>query len=285
MRRNPRAAVCFWGLLNRSIAQTRESILEHVYKPLQRAGFDITVFAHGLVVEADAYSNPRAFEAPLESWEMTAQDAVSALQCTHALLEDQKTVDARLDFDALMTQGDAYTADHAHSGADAHATFRNLVRALYSMNRVTQMWCAGAQQAAARDAVDWEPNDAVALASGFDVVLYVRPDAVLTTPLPAPVLGSVARSAAEGRSFAVVSQFMSWGGVNDTFALATPRAALAWGTRWRHALAYSQRAPLHSERFLLAVLQAAGVLIATAPLRIVRFRSGGVPKLDDFYNP
>ena len=254
-----RAAVCFWGLLNRSVEHTAASIHEHVYAPLVEAGYDVVPFTHAVRVDASTYSNPRAGFERRPHWTLSLEDAVKQLDVNGAMrseVEDESALDAQLDFASFATHTDPWPEGGGF-------TFRNHVRALLQLKKITAMW--------ERD---------TAAHGAFDVVLYVRPDAAVLTPVCAEWLALI-----QSPEDMVTSRFMSWGGVFDRFAVCGPAAARAWGARFDLALEFSRRHSLHAERFLDYALRAAGVRLHLVPFRCVRVRAGGTFHEYDFTGP
>lgn len=237
----PRAAVCFWGL-HRSTQHTHANLTQNLLAPLREA-YDgrVDVYVHALEIRAGGYVNPRAGEAT----PMLPCGTHTLLHADSVRVEDQAAVDRALHLEQYHTQPDPWRT--------GYACVDNLVRALYSLRQVTEMWQAAGGAAA------------------YDVVVYARPDVRFLAPLPCAKLLPLI-----GDRTIIAPDFHAFGGVNDRFAMGRPADMAVWGgARLERALEYSRRKPLHSESFLLDTCAAAGITVRTAPIRFVRVRVGG----------
>jgi hypothetical protein len=141
------------------------------------------------------------------------------------------------------TYGDAY--------GDGFASLRNLLLQLHSLERLTLQF-------------DADPPD---------LVVFVRPDLMLHDSLADDMREILARPVDTVR-------LPSWqwnGGYNDRYALCRREAFPVYGHRIRQVARFldARGGPLHAERLLRFVLDAACVRVETTPVRASRVRVDG----------
>eukprot|EP01065_Artemidia_motanka_P006444 TRINITY_DN13170_c0_g2_i1.p1 TRINITY_DN13170_c0_g2~~TRINITY_DN13170_c0_g2_i1.p1 ORF type:complete len:941 (+),score=261.48 TRINITY_DN13170_c0_g2_i1:90-2825(+) len=259
-----RFAVCFWGL-TRSVGNTIGSIHMNLYGALRREGVPFSVFVHtygafkegepqapGAVTDwREDISKLTDFSA-IEKWYEPQDKPWSAVQ-----VDNQFVFDSQNSFGLLyqlLQWGDGVAGgpnvpidrSKVPSGKAPSQSWRNLMRGLYSLKRLTALW---QHHQTARN----EP---------FKAVLYARPDLVWITPIPPAVIRSF--RVHDGPTDRVylprwLSRVAGVGGhevrqsaANDRIALGTPGAMLRLGNRFDAALQYSQSSgrPTHSERLV-----------------------------------
>lgn len=238
-----RIALCFWGLC-RSTHLTIESIEECIYKPLKEAGYDVTTFLHTYTLYRN-YKNSRSNELNIQ----LKNTNYKLLKPDNYKTENQDQIDIQLDFIKYRTMGDPWEHDTI-SVSDKWETLNNHIRALWSLQKVTELWTTCGQS--------------------FDVVLYLRPDVSYKTKLKKEWIEAVHR----GTVF--IPDFHLYFGSNDRFAIGHPEDMKLYGNRLNEALSYSQRKPLHAEAFLTDFMRSKGVQFVTIPFRFQRVRANGL---------
>ena len=212
-----KVALCYWGIA-RSTDFTIESIERNIWKPLEDANIEYTTFVHTFSVNKP-YTNSRASEWNIhlknDIWKMLLPD--------HYIVENQEDIDKILDFKKYRSHGDPWEVEQV-SMYQKYSTHDNLIRALYSLSKVTNLW---------------KP-----MASTFDAVIYLRPDVRFISPLNVEWIHECRRGNIYAPNFHLVDDW------NDRFAIGKPADMILYGSRFQDAYQYSLYKPLHSEGFL-----------------------------------
>lgn len=235
-------AICFWGLC-RSTEYTIHRLESHLFRILQNAGVQYTIFLHALTL-SHPYTNIRANEHQVilneHSWKLLHPDVYS--------IEDQKSVDRQLNLLQYHKQRDPWQSEGI-TGYIPYSCVDNCIRSLYSLSNVTELWLTCGEQ--------------------FDAVMYIRPDVRLLTPFCLEWLETLQPNQLYCPNFHLIE------GWNDRFALGLPQTMKLWGNRFQHALHFSQRFPFHSERFLAYTMKHYGIVPKYIPFLFWRIRAGG----------
>jgi len=229
----PKVAVCFWGLC-RTTNHTITSIEECVFKPLKDENIDYDIYVHTFALNTP-YSNPRNSEINIS----LDNELYKLLKPTHVEIEDQHEVDKLIDLPSYRTMGDPWLT----AGSINFGTFNNHIRALYSLNKVTQ----------------------AALKGNYEKIIFVRPDVKFMNPIEPRWL--------QVKDGQIVMTDFHLVPINDRFAVTTPSSAKIFGQRFLKAKAYSLRNPLHSEQYLKYCLDKARIKILMAKFRFRRIRA------------
>jgi hypothetical protein len=234
-----RIAICFWGLC-RSTQYTKDSLERFLFSVLKSAGADYDVYLHGLLIDGE-YTNHRSNETNIN----LDQSLWKYLAPTVYSLEHQKEIDVELPIERYLTHPDPWGKEPSQTYVPHH-TFRNHLRSLWSLHKVTKMW-----------------EDST---TPYDYIVYIRPDVRLLVPLKIQWLTEL-----KPRTICCPS-FQRIDGWNDRFAIATPTEARIWGHRFLGAHAYSLQKPLHSERYLADTMKNAGIqpMYICFPFRRIR---------------
>lgn len=236
----PHWLICFYGI-DRALAHTIWGLHHHIFRPLAAAGMDVTLAVHFNQVEriAGAYSK--------EGRVRLTQDRMALLNPDLALVEAQSEGHIAADMAALA--GVPWRFDSPlFAGA-----IRNLCHQLYSLERVA-------------DLVAW------AGPSRFDAVLALRADLQFLDDLqPAPLLAAL-----RGGVDLITPDWQLWGGLNDRFAVLSPRAFHPISHRRQLLPAFArEKGYVHAEELLLYAARAAGLRLGFTPLRAERVRATG----------
>ena len=142
----PRVAICFFGLM-RSLYYTKQSLHAHIFDILRQHGMDYDVYLH--TYEMNTLSNLRSKEFNVS---LNKNEWKLLYPFKHAIddndLIDQTIVTSLLP--QLLDHGDPWKE------SPPFVSLRNLVKQLYSLKRVTELW----------------RNHK----ADYPVVLYLRPD-------------------------------------------------------------------------------------------------------------
>jgi hypothetical protein len=241
----PSIAICFFGI-TRSLGHTLPSIEKNALSPARAAG-NVRVYAHFFrqYSLAEARSGETGTIDP---------DEHLLLRADWLQLEEPDDCLAQWGFEALKRHGDFWQNDFR--------SLRNLVHQLHSLNLVTQ----------------------AALDDGAELCLFLRPDLRYHDSL-APAIRRGQRAAQAGQALVQLPWWQPWTGLNDRFAIAAGRGAIAaYGQRvmQMHAFCTATGGPLHSERLVAHALAAAGVPTRTIGARASRVRLGGNERYEDF---
>ena len=236
-------AVCFFGI-TRSLAYTIESIEKHTTEPAKELG-EVRVFAH-FFNQNRVESNRSKEAAKLDPFEYRL------LHADEVELEPPETCLQAHDYDLLKSYGD--------TRRDGFQSLRNLVHALHSLDRVTNL------------ALAWHP----------DIVIFLRPDLLYHSSLKNVIEEAIV--AEEETVF--LPDWQHWrGGFNDRFSVCAGNKAIkAYGTRvWRAQECCEQYGEaLHAETLNRFAIEASGVRIMFFPQRASRVRAGGMVKNEKF---
>lgn len=236
----PKVALCYWGIC-RSTDKTLESIKKYIYTPLKNNNYDYDVFLHTFSINR-TYKNKRSDEPPVQ----LNNDLYKLLEPKDYIIEDQDTVDQRLNLQAYRTHGDPWNSQFE--------TFDNHIRALYSLYKVTQLYKKQI--------------------SNYDFVIYLRPDVLFLNELDISWFNIL------DKPLVLTPDFHLDLPMNDRFAIARPNVGVVYGERFTTALAYSKLKPLHSETFLHTILTNAKIKIIDIAIRFRRVRATG-KEIDD----
>jgi hypothetical protein len=234
-----RCLIGYFGLA-RLPEVTAPSIEAAFIDPLRQAGIPILRAGHFNVPAA--LDNPRTGEHGV----LVSEDPARLLGLDLCEQEPQsdETIDGTL---ALVRQ-------YADAFGDGYRSARNLCHQLRSLDR---LWGLLEQ---------FQPQS-------DDIVLLLRPDLVyLDTISPVRDLGGLMA----GQADLIVPGWQSWGGLNDRFAFAAPRAARLYATRCRLiADGCLAAGMLHAETFLAFTIATHGLRVARTGLRGLRLRANG----------
>ena len=156
-------------------------------------------------------------------------------------------------YDKIAAFGDHWKTDFS--------SLRNLVHQLHSLHTVTS----------------------AALADGAEICLFCRPDLRYHDSL-APMLDAGLKARGDA---VFLPDWGAWHGMNDRFALAVGRRAIAaYGQRAEGALRYCRTTgkPLHAERMLRMRLEEARVPVRMRPERASRVRADG-QEAEEMFEP
>jgi hypothetical protein len=244
-----KAFVGFFGI-TRSLPHTIQSIQDNALAPLRASGATVRLYGHFHLPQV--IDNPRSGEINLP-----ADPRDSALLALDACLMERQ--DERLIADKL-----AEAKRFPDILSDEYRSARNLCFQLRSLAR---LWDLMAAEVGASDAVEetW--------------VAFLRPDLRYLDPFPwQTLLPSMRDNAAD----LAVPGWHDWGGLNDRFAVATPRAAALYAQRGvAPGAAIEARQGLHGESLLAHIVRCADLRVVTLPVRAVRMRANGLPEQRD----
>jgi hypothetical protein len=237
-----KVAIVFWGLC-RSTEYTIESLQQNLFDVFDTHGIQYQIYMHTWNLFRK-YHNPRAGERNIYLKNTTWK----YLNPSKYLLENQDEVDTQLNLKSYRTHGDPWQKDDIKEYVQ-FSCVDNVVRALYSLKRATELWL--------------EDMDST------DIVMYIRPDVKLMGPFRLEWLLHINDNVVYMPDFHLID------GVNDRFAFGKPAVMKTYGLRYKFALPYSEKKPLHSERFLADYLTRHKLTVCLIPFRFRRVRAGG----------
>lgn len=238
-----RVALCFFGL-TRSLHITAANIRHSIIDPLLLNDVEVTIYLH--TYNATAITNARSAEdAAIMDW-----TAFKLLQPDEWQIDDAAAVDRELidpNLNAWLQHGDAWA-----EGSE-HVTLRNLLKQLHSLKQVTSMW--------------------ESKAAFYDLAIYLRSDMWFFNQLDMAELKEAMQSPA---NCIYTPEFHKWGGLNDRLAFGSPSAMIKYGNRLDVAMQHAQHSSLHAERFLLSMVESAGLNFSShSQLLFERVRATG----------
>ena len=220
----------------RSTDKTIDSIKTNIHNVLKENDIEYDTYVHTYHI-SNLYSNERAGE-PIQD---INNDLYVLLEPNFIEIDDQEAVDKTLDLQSYKTHKDPW-----HSN---YNVFDNHIRALYSLYKVTQLYKE----------------------KPYDYIIYLRPDVLYLNPISPtwfPKDNSI--------SVPDFHDDCDKCPINDRFAICTKPTALIYGLRFKKALEYSKKYKLHSERFLLYILENSKTKINRVPFRFRRVRTTGL---------
>ena len=234
-----RVAICFWGLM-RSLRFTLPSIQENIFKPLEKAKIPYDIYLHTYKLSR-LYSNPRSEEFNIS----LDNTSYKKLKPYKYLIEDQDTVDKKIQFEKYTEKGNPWEKD----GMD---TFYNHIRGLWSLHKVTGLWSKDHQN--------------------YSHVMYCRPDVTYIMPLSIDwfqFTRDIRIPDFNRYSKAVLK-------LNDRFAIGRPDEMMIYGNRFNDALEYSKKRPLHSELFLEDTIHKNELSVTFIKFAFIRVRANAM---------
>lgn len=211
-----RVWICFFGM-NRSLSKTHASINQNILAPLVELGWPHQIIAAFMHING-SFSNQHSGEENV-SIEAIGHEklGIVSYKCIQ-----QNLFDCNFDWDSVNVHGDAW-------GDDFQST-KNLCRALYSLEKVTELWQGQAG-----------PND---------LFIYLRPDMIYHDPFPFEEFAQKLRR--EGEKMLITPDWALYDGLNDRFAIMGRAAAEAYGFRLKIISKYFEqmKSPLHAEKLL-----------------------------------
>jgi len=241
-------AICFWGLC-RSSQFTAESLEAYLFSVLRKAGIEYNIYLHTYIISG-YYNNPRS----QESIDKLDPDAWKFLKPNHIIIEDQLVVDNMLHYESYMDKGDPWGDEISQKDRPWH-TFKNHLRALWSLFNVTKLWKNSGTE--------------------YDAILYIRPDVKLLHSFQVKWLYGLESNQITCPNFQLID------GWNDRLALCKPKEASIYGERYLQAFNYSKNYQLHSEQFLAHTMKKAGIIAKYIVFPFQRIRVNGKPAKGD----
>lgn len=202
-------AVCFFGI-TRNICNTLHFTEKFFFNEVARRDPEFRVFGHFNLVPK--ITNPRTGE-----WDVEVDiDDFKLLKCDHVSCVDQMVLDGGMNYGEFEEFGDSWN--------DGFLSLRNLIRQLYSLQRVTELLLESKER--------------------FDLIIYSRPDIQFRAPLKIPAIRP---------NTLYTPWFDKNRGLNDRFAMGDFETMVKYGNRFSMMQQYCKETgrPLHSERFLL----------------------------------
>jgi hypothetical protein len=202
-------AICFFGITRNLKDHTLDSIEKHLMASVAELDPAYKKFGHFNLVSR--LSNPRSGEEDIA----IDPNEFKLLNCDAVSHTDQSWLDGNLDFEQIQKYGDAWE--------DNFSSLKNLIRQLYSLNRVTELLLQTGQH--------------------FDLVIYSRTDLRFQSKVAIPMV--------RPRTL-YTPWFAKGGGLNDRFALGDLETMAIYGRRYSLMCQYCEEVgkPLHAERFL-----------------------------------
>ena len=238
-----RVALCFFGL-TRSLHLTAANIRHSIIDPLLLNDVEVTIYLH--TYNATTVTNARSAEdAAIMDWTAFKMLQPHKWQIDDAAAVDEELIDANIN--AWLQHGDAW------GEGPQHVTLRNLLKQLYSLKQVTSLWANKA--------------------AFFDLAIYLRSDIWFFNQLDMAELEEAMQSPT---NYIYTPEFHKWNGLNDRLAFGSPSAMIKYGSRLDVAMQYAQHSSLHAERFLLNMVESAGMNFSShSQLLFERVRATG----------
>eukprot|EP00002_Diphylleia_rotans_P004679 TRINITY_DN13575_c0_g1_i1.p1 TRINITY_DN13575_c0_g1~~TRINITY_DN13575_c0_g1_i1.p1 ORF type:complete len:396 (+),score=80.74 TRINITY_DN13575_c0_g1_i1:55-1242(+) len=247
----PRVAICVYGLVQRSLKYTYESIQEKVLDNLAKEGFEYDIFGHTYEVPllTNAWSNEKHHRLRLED--------LNYINFTTILVQNETLIDAYLDFPYFQKYGLFVYWKRQSQGA--WDPLYNSLRQLYSLE---QSW-------------HLMNNYALSCKLQYHAVIFLRADCLFKTPVTLKNL-----QISDNTAFIPAYHSKLDEVYNDKFAITSARGSFVLATRLHSAKHFCFNAghgrPFHSESLLYYHMQLNMMQRADYNISICRVRSNGV---------
>jgi hypothetical protein len=237
-------AVCFFGQV-KQFDHVASSIQKHIFNLLESENFAIEIYAH--TYNQTSFTNPRNREnnTSIDPTSLGKYFSVNVSYNVSVIFDDLAAADSSFDLKQLLKYGDPWPENPIISA-------RNMVRQLYSLRRVSQLWAPYAHR--------------------YKYCIYLRPDLHFTADLDM----NRTRPRLDNGTIST-PDFAQFGGLNDRFAIGTPAVMQIYGSRADQLLDYVlrlKRKP-HAEAFLLHAMRSRGIRNIDSSVRFKRMRAGG----------
>lgn len=239
---------CLVGLygLNRSLRWTAGSILKNIVEPLRLAGADILFAAH--LNEPGRVQDARTGEAGIP----ITRRGVDRLNLDALMFEKQE--ESRLPRSLL-----AVVKGLPDDPYQPRQTMINLLWQLYSLD---QLW-----------------NLVQILPDRHDAYIFLRPDMEYLDRLDVGLL----LEQIHGGTDLITASWGQWGGLNDRFAICSPKGAEIYARRIGFAERFcEENGYLNAEQLLKSVAEWRGLGLGYTSLRALRVRATGVSVRGEF---
>ncbi|MGR3371533.1 MAG: hypothetical protein ACU0D1_01925 [Pseudooceanicola nanhaiensis] len=245
----PHWVVCFYGV-ERSLKYTAYGIHRHIFRPLERAGVDVTVVAHFNHIERIGGDYSR------EGGVRFDRDRVACLNPDLLWVERQH--DAAIATELEGTEGVPWIID-----TPLYANSKwNLLHQLHSLSRVADM------------------IDTAGL-SGADVFCALRADLQYIDDLDVAGIGG---RIASGEADLITPDWQRWIGLNDRFAFLGSRALGPVMRRREAVIGFThEHGHIHAESLLRDVARDADLKLGFTPMRAERVRGTGWVRHEPFH--
>jgi len=191
----PKVCICFYGLVQRSLRYTIQSIETNIFKVLSNREYDYDIFFH--TYDAEISHSPRAGEINIP---ININDC-KLLNSTDFIIESYESIDQHYNIEHFKTR-------YNDPWEDNYESVKNWIRELNSIYRVTELW---------------QNNK-----DSYDFCLYIRPDLTYVTPLPITFISD----GLQNKKSTIFTLFWNkWGGLNDFLAVGDCDSMILWAKR------------------------------------------------------
>ena len=228
-------AICFFGL-TRSLKLTMPSIQKYLFDPLFNHGIKYDTYLHTYKMK-EPYSNPRAGEKNI----ILDANEYKLLEPNFHMVEDKFVVSNYLGLEKYRKKGNPW--DENSEKTNDYTTLDNHILYLWSQKQLTDM---------------------VKKNGRYTHMIFCRPDVLYQTPLDISWFSS---------NKVLFPNFGIYSGINDRFAIGQSEQMMVYGSRFLHALAYSKKNPLASEKFLFDTLKKNKIETEQIDFQFVRVRA------------
>ena len=220
VKENTKIAIIFYGL-TRSLNKTINSIRKNIFNVLDRHNIQYDIYIHTYKING-SYKNIWSGE---ETNNYQNEDIISLLHPKYYLFDEQSNVENSIDFNEYYT----FLNWNGFFPQDmVKYIIKNLVLALYSKNKITQLFNQNKSQ--------------------YDYAIISRPDLEITNELDINYFHQL------NNNNIIIPEQDSYEGCNDRFCIGTPSIISYYGTLYNKLLQYSKQKNIISECYLLDML-------------------------------
>jgi hypothetical protein len=245
----PKVCICLYGLVQRSLKYTINSIKKNILEELSKNGMDYDIYLH--TYDSSISHSPRAGEIHVQ----VDPDDYKLLEPHVYSVESYTDFNNNYDYEDFMRR-------YKDPWGDNYESIKNWIREMHSMHRVTTMW---------------EDKK-----SDYEFCLYIRPDLMYITPLPFDYITRHLRETNYSNTW-FTPPWGKWGGLNDFLAFGDCESMIKWGKRIDSVYEFMDLDGFrNSERHMELVLNKYNIQNIDLPILCYRVRANGNKKLEDW---
>lgn len=235
-----KVCICFFGLVQRSLKHTIESIETNIFNVLKDNNIEYDIYLHTYNAKISSSSRSKEYDVPIDV------DDYKLLNPRDYVIEDYDHFNNNFDFHEYRKYNDPWTNDYE--------SFDNWIREMNSHWYVTKLWKSKKDS--------------------YDFCLYLRADLMYVTPLP---LKHLIENINENKNQNIIFT-APWGkhsGLNDFIAIGTCDSMIYWGERIRSLHEYMQKIGANSELLVKYTVEKFNLKNIDLPMLFYRVRANG----------
>ena len=236
----PKICICFYGLVQRSLKYTINSIETHIFKVLKDNNIDYDVYLHTYDASNSHSTRSNEYNVPINV------DDYKLLKPDFYVIESYDTFNNSYDFNKLKQYNDPWYNNF-------ESVF-NWIREMNSHYQVTNLW-------------EQKKNE-------YDFCLYLRADLMYITPLPILYLQNEFNKNVN-KNILFTTPWGKSGGLNDFIGIGSCESMIIWGKRINNIEEYMKNIGQNSEIFIEYLCNKNNIENVDLPMIFYRVRANG----------